>query len=66
MDETKRITIQNLLTVKSLVTLILTLVFAALSILDKIAGNEFLNIFQIVIVFYFGTQYGKKEGGSGE
>lgn len=67
MDETKKITIQNLLTVKSLVTLMLTIVFAALSIIGKIDGKDFLNIFQIVIVFYFGTQYGKsKEGGNGE
>lgn len=67
MNETKKITIQNLLTVKSLVTLMLTVVFAVLSIIGKIDGKDFLNIFQIVIVFYFGTQYAKnKEGGNGE
>lgn len=67
MNETARITVQNLLTVKSLVTLILTVVFAAMSILGKIDSAAFQNIFQIVIVFYFGTQYQKaKEGASGE
>lgn len=66
MNETTRITIQNLLTVKSLVTLILTVVFAALSIIGKISGDHFMNIFQIVIVFYFGTQYGKSQSNTTE
>ena len=63
LHETTKVTIHNLLTVKSLVTLMLTVVFAALSIIVKIDGKDFLNIFQIVVVFYFGTQYQKaKEG----
>lgn len=66
MNETTRVTIQNLLTVKSLVTLILTIVFAAMSIVGKIDGKDFLNIFQIVIVFYFGTQYGKAQSDTSE
>ena len=67
MNETAKITIQNLLTVKSLVTLILTVVFAIMSFMGKIDSAAFQNIFQIVIVFYFGTQYQKaKEGASGE
>lgn len=67
LNETKKVTLQNLLTVKSLVTLTLTLVFAVMSIIGKIDGNDFLNIFQIVIVFYFGTQYQKaKEGVTNE
>lgn len=52
--------LSKLLTVKSLVTLVLTLVFAYLSIIGKIVGQEFLTIFTIVIGFYFGTQYEKK------
>ncbi len=67
LNETKKVTLQNLLTVKSLVTLTLTLVFAVMSIIGKIDGDDFLNIFQIVIVFYFGTQYQKaKEGAMNE
>lgn len=67
LNETQKVTLQNLLTVKSLVTLTLTLVFAVMSIIGKIDGNDFLNIFQIVIVFYFGTQYQKaKEGVTNE
>jgi hypothetical protein len=52
--------LSKLLTVKSLVTLALTVVFAFLSITGKISGQEFLTIFTTVIAFYFGTQYEKK------
>ena len=50
----------KLLTVKSLVTLALTSVFCALSITGAISGEQFLTIFTVVIGFYFGTQYEKK------
>lgn len=49
----------NLLKVKSIVTVILTLVFAYLSISGTISGEQFLTIFSVVIAFYFGTQYQK-------
>lgn len=49
----------NLLKVKSIVTIILTLVFAYLSIIQVITGEQFLTIFSVVIAFYFGTQYQK-------
>jgi hypothetical protein len=49
----------NLLKVKSIVTIILTLVFAYLSIIQVITGEQFLTIFTMVIGFYFGTQYQK-------
>jgi hypothetical protein len=55
-----KITIQNLLTVKSIVTLILTVVFAYLSVVGEINGEQFLAIFTMIIGFYFGTQYQKK------
>lgn len=50
----------QLLTVKSLVTLVLTAVFAYLSVAGRITGQEFLTVFSVVIAFYFGTQYQKK------
>jgi phosphoribosylaminoimidazole (AIR) synthetase len=50
----------NLLTVKSLVTIILTTVFAWLSVVGKVSANQFLTIFTVVIGFYFGTQAEKK------
>ena len=61
MDKEQKITVQNLLTVKSIVTIILTVVFSVLSIYDRISGEQFLNIFSVVIAFYFGTQYQKGE-----
>ena len=51
----------HLLTVKSIVTIILTMVFSVLSLYERISGEQFLNIFSVVIAFYFGTQYGKGE-----
>lgn len=50
----------KLLTVKSLVTLALTIVFCVLAIRSTIGGQEFLTIFTTVIGFYFGTQYERK------
>ncbi|MBR6542775.1 MAG: hypothetical protein IKT73_06175 [Anaerotignum sp.] len=61
MSEEQKITVQNLLTVKSIVTLLLTVVFSILSVYDRISGEQFLNIFSVVIAFYFGTQYQKGE-----
>ena len=61
MKEEQKVTVQNLLTVKSIVTIILTVVFSVLSIYDRISGEQFLNIFSVVIAFYFGTQYQKGE-----
>ena len=46
----------NLLAVKSLVTIALTVVFAVLALRESISGSEFLTIFTTVIAFYFGTQ----------
>ena len=48
--------VKKLLTVKSIVTIVLTIVFAYLSIVDKIDGGQFLTIFTVIISFYFGTQ----------
>lgn len=53
----------KLLSVKSLVTLVLTAVFAYLSITNAISGSDFLTIFVVIISFYFGTQVEKKAKG---
>ena len=47
--------ISRLLTVKSLVTLILTAVFAALAFRGEIQ-QDFMTIYAVIISFYFGTQ----------
>lgn len=46
----------NLLKVKTLVTLSLTAVFCILALKNVINSNEFIQIFSIIIAFYFGTQ----------
>ena len=55
----------NLLCIKSIVTLVLTAVFAYLSVTGTISGQEFLTVFTVVIAFYFGTQASKKENTNG-
>ena len=57
-----KVTIQNLLTVKSIVTIVLTLVFSYLAIVDRVSGEQFMTIFSVVVAFYFGTQYQKGQG----
>jgi hypothetical protein len=51
----------NLLCIKSLVTLVATVVFAALSLRGDLSGDQFLTVFTVVIAFYFGTQAAKTE-----
>lgn len=48
--------LSKLLTVKSIVTLILTAVFAYMAVTGVVASDQFLTIFTVVISFYFGTQ----------
>lgn len=50
----------NLLCIKSLVTLIVTVVFAVLALRGSITGDQFLTVFTVVIAFYFGTQATKE------
>lgn len=52
--------LNKLLTIKSIVTILLTIVFCYLSIIQVIKPDLFLAIFTTVIAFYFGTQ-AKKE-----
>ena len=45
----------NLLTIKSLVTLTLTGVFAWMAVANAIS-QDFMTIYAVIIAFYFGTQ----------
>jgi len=45
----------NLLSVKSLVTLALTAVFAVMTVRQAIS-QDFMTIYAVIIAFYFGTQ----------
>ncbi len=54
--------LSRLLSVKSLVTLTMTAVFAALALRGALSAQDVLTIFSIIISFYFGTQYERKGG----
>lgn len=45
----------NLLSVKSIVTIVLTCVFAFMSVNGTIS-QDFMTIYAVIIAFYFGTQ----------
>lgn len=51
----------KLIDVKSIMTLLLTIVFCVLACTGVISGADFLTIFTVVVAFYFGTQSQKKE-----
>lgn len=52
--------LNKLLTVKSLVTIALTAVFAYLAVKGRVSEEQFMVIFTTIIAFYFGTQVEKK------
>lgn len=58
--------ITELINVKSIITIILTIVFGILSERGDITNEQFLTIFTVVISFYFGTQLQKQNNGSSE
>ncbi len=49
----------KLINVKSIVTLMLTIVFCILAVKQAVSAEQFLTVFTVVISFYFGTQYQK-------
>ena len=68
MNETILRRLGNLLSVKSLVTLTLTAVFAVMAVRQDIS-QEFMTIYAVITAFYFGTQARKTregEGGNGQ
>ena len=56
----------NLLGVKSLVTVTLTVIFAGLSVRGSVSSEQFLTVFTVVISFYFGTQTQRKSTPAGD
>ncbi len=50
----------NLMSVKSLVTLVLTGVFAYMAVTGNIS-QDFMTIYAVIIAFYFGTQSQKPQ-----
>ena len=62
MKQTVMKRLGNLLSVKSLVALALTAVFAYMSVARTIT-QEFMTVYAVVIAFYFCTQDGPGRGG---
>ena len=63
MNEAAKITVQNLLTVKSIVTIMLTVVFFSVAAVGGTSGDQFLTLCSVLVAGYFGAQYQKgKEG----
>lgn len=52
--------ITELINVKSIVTIMMTLVFCVMSVIGRINSEQFITVFTVVISFYFGTQAAKK------
>lgn len=50
----------SLLCVKSIVTIVLTCVFAYMTVHGFVSSDQFLTVFTVVIAFYFGTQSERK------
>jgi hypothetical protein len=51
----------NLVKVKTIVTLVVILIFAILSVRGEITSDNVMIVVSTVIAFYFGTQHEKKE-----
>lgn len=60
METTLKKRLTALLAVKSIVTVILTVVFAYLAVCGQVTTEQFLTVFTVVIAFYFGTQAEKR------
>ena len=53
----------KLIDVKSILTLLITIIFCILAILGRVNAEQFIVIFTTIVAFYFGTQTEKKNGG---
>ena len=53
--------ISKLLTIKSIVTILMTLLFSILALKGKISGDKVVLVYVSIIGYYFGTQSTKTE-----
>lgn len=49
----------SLLKIKSIVTIVCTIVFACLALNGVISGQQFLEVFLVIVTFYFSSQTNK-------
>ena len=53
--------IENLLTVKSLITILLVICYIIMTLRDKVSIDNFNNLLSIIITFYFAKKFNEKE-----
>ena len=53
--------IENLLTVKSLITILLVICYIIMTLRDKVSIDNFNNLLSIMITFYFAKKFNEKE-----
>ena len=51
----------KLINIKSIVTILTTIVFCYLAIIEKVTADQFMLVFTTIIAFYYGTQLKEKE-----
>ena len=56
MNEIFKKRLASLLSVKSIATLVLTVVFAYLAVTGKVTPEQYMTVYTVIIAFYFGTQ----------
>ena len=53
--------VENLLTVKSLITILFVITYIIMTLRDWIKRDSFNNLLSIIITFYFAKKYNEKE-----
>ena len=53
--------IAKLIDVKSIMTIMLTIVFCVLALFGVIKAEQFLTVFTVVVSFFFGVKSGREE-----
>ena len=56
----KETIVNRLVSIKSIVTILMTILFCVLAYMGVIEGEKVYSVFLIIIGFYFGTQHEKK------
>ena len=60
MNELLKKRLANLLCVKSIVTIIVTVVFSYLAVIGRVTSEQFMTVFTVIVSFFFGTQAERK------
>ena len=53
--------VENLLTVKSLITILFVICYIIMTLRDKVSVDSFNNLLSIIITFYFAKKFNEKE-----